>query len=436
MTQKAFVLFIMLGLSLVASVVPAAAQVPGPSGPYNSAFTIQNLESTAGTCMYELYDSAGTAIYTSSSFTVSADGSYFVYVGNLSIPSDAYSAVVSCDVNVAAVANFSGSGGASAASYGGVASANTAMAISLPGVYKSYHGYTSNVVVQNVGSSAADITLKIYAPGNPTPVAQATQSSVAPNAAAHFDQGTMMGLSDGLYSAKVESTQPVAAIVNIWNSAGQQYSYTGVVSGSTVVYAPVLMNNYHGFNTALTVQNLSGATTVVTVTYSSGKVSTANIAANSSQLFYTPNEGLPNWWLGSARIESGSGQIVALVTESDANNRAASYLGFAAGGTTANAPIVLKEYHGYSSSITCQNIGAAATDITVTYSNGVSETRSGVPVNGTALFYQPNNTSLPSGFNGSAVATALQDIVCVVNENQVTNPTKLDFLLTYEAISQ
>lgn len=436
MTRKVLAIIVVLGTILAAGALPVAAQVPGPNGPYNSAFTIQNLESTAGTCMYELYDSTGAAIYTSSSFTVSANGSYFVYVGNLSIANDAYSAVVSCDVNVAAVANFTGSGGASAASYGGVASANTATTISLPGVYKSYYGYTSNVVVQNVGSTAADITLKIYAPGNSTPVAQATQNNVAPNAAAHFDQGTMTGLGNGLYSAKVESTQPVAAIVNIWNTVGQQYSYTGVVNGSTVAYAPVLMNNYYGFNTALTVQNLSGATTAVTVTYSSGKVSTANIAANSSQLFYTPNEGLPNGWIGSAKIESDGGEIVALVNESDANNRAASYIGFASGSTTASAPIVLKQYYGYSTSITCQNIGTASTNITVTYSNGTSETWSGVPVNGTALFYQPNNTSLPSGFNGSAVATASQNIVCVVNENQVTNPTKLDFLLTYEAISQ
>jgi len=96
----------------------------------------------------------------------------------------------------------------------------------------------------------------------------------------------------------------------------------------------------------------------------------------------------------------------------------------------------LKKYYGYSTSITCQNIGTATTNITVTYSNGVVETKNNVAVNGTALFYQPNNTSLPDGFNGSAVVTASQPIVCVINENQVENPNRQDFLLTYEGIVQ
>ncbi|MCU0520259.1 MAG: hypothetical protein MUF84_06165 [Anaerolineae bacterium] len=433
--RRSMLIPLVLGLSLVVGILPVAAQVPGPNGPYNSAFTIQNLEATPGTCMYELYDGTGTMAYASTSFAVSGSGSYFVYVGGLTVPSNAYSAVISCDVNVAAVSNYTGSGGASAASYGGIASAKTAQNVSLPGVYKNYYGYNSNVVVQNVTAAPVDVTLKVYSPGNSTPVAQEQKLAVPANAAVSFNQATMAGLANGLYSAKVEATGAVAAIVNIWSSVGQQYSYGGVVSGSGTAYAPVLMNGYYGFNTALTVQNLGLTSTDVTVTYSNGKTSTASVAAGSSKLFYTPNEGLPAGWLGSAKIVS-SGEIVALVNESDSTNRAASYIGFATGSTSANAPIVLKTYYGYSTSITCQNIGAAPTNVTVTYSSGVTESRSGVAVNGTALFYQPNTAGLASGFNGSAVITAAQDIVCVVNENQVTNPTALDFLLTYEAVSQ
>jgi len=434
--RKLTAVALVLAVVLVAGVLPVGAQVPGPNGPYTSAFTIQNLGATQGSCMYDLYDANGTSAYQSSSFSVSGGGSYFVFVGNLSVNPAAYSAVISCDVEVGAVSNYTGSGGGSAASYGGVASADTAMNVSLPGVYREYYTYNSNVVVQNVGSAAADITLKIYAPGNSTPVAQVTETGVAPNAAAHFDQSTMVGLANGIYAADVESTQNVAAIVNIWNAAGQQYSYNGVVAGAAVAYAPVLMNGYYGFNTALTVQNLGSSVANVTVTYSNGSSSTASIAVGSSQLFYTPNEGLPAGWIGSAKIEAPGGEIVALVNESDSNNRAASYTGFVSGSTTSNAPIVLKEYYGYSTSITCQNVGAAATTINVAYSSGATDSASGVGVNSTALFYQPNVAALPTGFNGSAVITASEDIVCVVNENQVTNPLQLDFLLTYEAIAQ
>lgn len=435
--RKSMLVLLVLGLLLVVGVIPVAAQVPGPNGPYTSAFTIQNLDATAGTCMYDLYGPAGgSPAYSSTSFAVSANGSYFVYVGNLTVADGSYSAVISCDVNVAAVSNYTGSGGASAASYDGIASANTAANVSLPGVYKGYYGYNSNVVVQNVTSSPVNVTLNVYAPGNSTPVATEQKLAVPANASVSFDQSTMSGLANGLYSAKVEATGAVAAIVNIWSSVGQQYSYDGVVSGSTMAYAPVLMNGYYGFNTALTVQNMGTTSTNVTVTYSNGKVSNATIAAGASQLFYTPNEGLPGGFLGAAKVVSSGADIVALVNESDSTNRAASYVGFSAGSTSANAPIVLRAYYGYSTSITCQNIGAAATNITVTYSNGVTEVKNSVGANSTALFYQPNTVGLANGFNGSAVMTASQDIVCVVNENQVTNPTALDFLLTYEAVSQ
>jgi hypothetical protein len=435
--RKIMAVTLVLAIALVAVVVPVGAQVPGPNGPYTSAFTIQNLDATQGSCMYELYDAAGVMKYQSSSFSVSGSGSYFVFVGNLVVDAAAYSAVISCDVNVAAVSNYTGSGGGSAASYGGVASADTAMNVSLPGLYKNYYTYNSNVVVQNVGSSNADITLKIYAPGNSTPVAQVQALGVAPNAAAHFDQSTLTTLANGLYSAKVESTQNVAAIVNIWNAAGQQYSYNGVVAGAAVAYAPVLMNNYYAFNTALTVQNLGAAPANVTVTYSSGKTSTATIPVGSSQLFYTPNEGLPTGWIGSAKISAPGGEVVALVNESDSNNRAASYMGFTAGSMSSNAPIVLKEYYGYSTSITCQNVGTVPTTINVAYSSGATGSATGIGANSTALFYQPNVAALATGFNGSAVMTSTAaDIVCVVNENQVTNAQQLDFLLTYEAIGQ
>lgn len=428
----------LLTLILIVSfvvVVPAAAQVPGPGGPYNSAFTVQNLGATDGTCQYTLYSGTGAAALTSASVTVQGNKSYFVYVGGLGVTAGQYSTVISCDVNVAAVSNFTGAGSAWSASYSGVSAAQTANTVSFPGLYKNYYGYYTNVVVQNAGSSPIDVTLKIY--NGATLVDTETKTAVPGNASVSFDQKNRTTLSNGIYAGVVEATGPVAAMVSVWDSVGQQYAYNGFTSGTAVAYAPVLMKNYYGFNTALTVQNVGTASATVKVTYSNGATNTQTVPAKASQLFYTPNEaGLPAGWLGSAKIEATGSTVVALVNESDVNNRAASYTGFASGGKTANAPIVLKTYYGFSTSITCQNIGAAAANITATYSNSVTEARTGVPVNGTALFYQPNTTGLPASFNGSAVITSSENIVCVVNENQVTNPVKSDFLLTYEAIVQ
>jgi hypothetical protein len=418
----------------IISAMPAIAQVPGPGSPYNSAFTIQNLESKDGTCVYTLYGADGSPAFTSATTPIQANKSIFVYVGNLSMNAGLYSVVISCDVNVVAVSNYTGSGGAYAASYAGVTAAQTALTVYFPGLYKNYHGYYSNVVVQNASNTSVNVTLKIYQGATLVD----SETKIAPaNASVVFDQKNRASLPDGIYAGVVEATGPVAAMVNIWNNAGEQFAYSGFTSGSSVVYAPVLMKFYHGFRTALTVQNMGDAEVTVRVTYSNGATNTKTIPAKASQLFYTPNEaGLPNGWLGSAKVEiiSGTGPIVALVNEADDKSRAASYTCFAGGSGASYAPIVLKRYHGYSSSITCQNVGTETTDITVTYSNGVVETRNNIAPNGTALFYQPNNASLPDGFNGSATIMASQPVVCIINQNQVDNPTAQDFLLAYEGI--
>ncbi len=429
--RKLVLLFVLL-VTLV-GVLPVAAQTPGPGGPYNSAFTVQNLDNVDGTCQYALYDAAGTAVLTSAATAIQANKSMFVYVGGLSVSEAMYSAVISCDVNVAAVSNYTGSGGAYAASYSGVTASDTATMVSFPGLYKNYYGYYTNVVVQNAGSASINVTLKIY---NGATLVDSETKTVPANASVVFDQKARAALPNGIYAGVIEATGPVAAMVNVWNSVGQQYAYNGFTSGSEVAYAPVLMKNYYGFNTALTVQNVGDDAVDVTVTYSNGVVKTVNIPAKASHLFYTPNEtGIPGGWLGAAKIEAPGGNIVALINESDPNNRAASYTGFSAGGLKANAPIVLKKYYGYSTSVTCQNLSNAQATITATYSNGVTESKTAA-AGSTALFYQPNTPGLSNGFNGSAVFESDQPIVCVVNENQVENTTKKDFLLTYEAIVQ
>lgn len=425
---------ILVVIAVLISAAPAAAQVPGPGGPYNSAFTVQNLEAKDGTCQYTLYDASGNPAYTSAAAPIQANKSVFVYVGGLSVGAGMYSVVVSCDVNTAAVSNYTGSGGAYAASYSGVPAAQTATTAYFPGLYKNYYGYYTNVVVQNASNTSINVTLKIYQGAT---LVDSETKTVPAYASVVFDQKARAPLPNGIYAGVVEATGPVAAMVNVWNNVGQQFAYNGFTSGSSVAYAPVLMKSYYGFNTALTVQNIGDTSAEVTVTYSNGVTNTKTVPAKASQLFYTPNEsGLPTGWIGSAKVEAPGGSIVVLVNESDANNRAASYTGFVAGGTTSNAPIVLKRYYSYSTSITCQNIGTASTNITVTYSNGAMETKNNVAVNGTALFYQPNTVGLPNGFNGSAIITASQPIVCVINQNQVDNPAAQDFLLTYEGIVQ
>jgi hypothetical protein len=424
---------ICVAILFIGIVSGVSAQVPGPGGGYNSGFTIQNLSASTASCVFQIYDQSGTSVYSSSSISINPNGSYFVYVGNLSIPNGLYSAVVSCDQPVRSVVNMSTSNGY-AASYEAAASSDISSILYAPGLYKNYYGYNSSLVVQNASNSLITITLNIYPLGSGTPITTITAVSVPPGASRGFDLASI-SIPNGAYSGKVTSEGPVVGVVNIWNSSGQQYQYTAMTTGTTAAYAPVLMKNYYGFNTALTIQNVSGSSGIITITYSSSLVITASIPANGSILRYTPNESLPNGWIGSARIDS-SVPVVALVNESGAFNRAASYTAFGSGFLQLRAPIVLKRYYGFSSSVTCQNISnSSPTNVTITYSNGYSQPPVSVSPNGTVVFYQPNAAGLPDGFNGSATITSdSQPIVCVVNQNKTEDTSNQDWLLAYDAI--
>jgi len=129
-----------------------------------------------------------------------------------------------------------------------------------------------------------------------------------------------------------------------------------------------------------------------------------------------------------------------LVNESTDKNRAASYSGFATGSTTVRAPIVMRRYYKYNTSVTCQNIGSAAATMSISYGGIAGTTTSpSIPVNGTHMFYQLTDTLLTDNFIGSATVTSAENIVCIVNEDQNEPPERdqiMDQLYAYNGIGQ
>ncbi|MFV2043819.1 MAG: hypothetical protein ACC700_11370 [Anaerolineales bacterium] len=440
--RLSFVIALIMSLALVQVV---SADTPAPGGPFSTAFRVQNLSGTSANCVYTLYDNTGSSAYTSSSTAIAPGDGMFVFVPNISgLASGSYSAVVSCDQQVAAVTNFSDAD--SGASHSGISSPGTTWYA--PGVYDNYYDFYSNIVVQNATGSTVDITVDYYAAGSASPVHSETQTNVPAYASANFEQEGLSQLSQNVtYSAKITGTGNIAPIVNLYGRGAvdnQLYSYNPVSSGATKVYAPVIMNNYYGYNTALTVQNNGTATTSVTITYGTGQIWSGDVGANASVAFYTPASGVPAGSLTGAVIEStsaGSGAqpIVALVNESNSFNRAASYIGFASGGTEVRLPIVMRRYYDYNTSITCQNVGSGSTTMTLEY-GGVSGSNSSpsIAAGNIHLFYQPNDSLISDGFNGSATITASEPIVCVVNEDQNEGSlatTSMDQLYAYEGIA-
>jgi hypothetical protein len=448
--MKKISLTLVILLSLLAVQV-VSADTPAPGGPFSTAFRVQNLEGTAASCTYTLYDASGTDVHTISPTTVQPGDSMFVYTPNIvGLASGTYSAVVSCDKQVAAVANWGDAD--SGASFNGVSSPGTTWYA--PGIYDDYYDYYSTIIVQNTTGSTVDIDVEIYAPGSSSPTTTQSATSVPAYASVSFEQEGLGALSDNVpYSAKIIATGEVGAIVNIYGRVaydGQLFSYNAFAAGDTTFYAPVIMNNYYGYDTALVVQNIGAETTHITVSYATGETQEQDLASNSAATFYTPVSGIPSGdgpGLNSATITSttagfGAQPIVVLVNESNSYNRAASYVGFSSGGTEVRAPALEKRYYAFNSSMTCQIISGGPATMTIEYfgAGGSSLGTTVSPSKSTGethVFYIPNETYIPDGWLGSAKVTSTADIVCIVNQDMNEPPestTSMDQLYSYEGI--
>jgi hypothetical protein len=302
-----------------------------------------------------------------------------------------------------------------------------------------------------------------------------------PMGAGHtFTQADNAALPNGFIgSAKIESLgagtagcgadtvagQGLVAIVNIVIAPGPSVgnpstlglfgSYNAIISGGSVAYAPVLANNYYNNNSSLTILNLRGSAQWVRVTYGDGSVKEKQVGGNSSQLWYTPNEGPAVGWFGGGKAACITGQggsittdceIVATINQINTSGGFASYNAFKSGAGTVRLPIVNRlyspAYGGYTTSVTCQNIGSIATNVSLALTGGMTvPSVTGVAPNGTAFWYlnKATYTGVTPGFNGSATATASApgaQIVCIGQQNGETPPTAGDWLTTYNGINQ
>jgi hypothetical protein len=443
--MKRFVFLIVVSLLMALAVGVVSADVPGPAdGGFSSAFRVQNLDATDNAvCHVSFRNAAGSEA--PGSFTgapiIPGDSLYVFTPQVTGLAPGMYSAVISCDREVAAVVNFSDN--SSGASHSGISGSDAADTWYAPSIYNNYFNYYSNVVAQNASSGSIDITLKIYEAGVVAPVSTQTIPNVPAGASISFDQSTNTSLQQNkAYSAVIEGTGNVAAIVNIYGlgpANRQLYSYNPFAGGSEVAYAPVIMNNYFGYNTALTVQNVGAAATTVTVTYGTGHTENANIGPGASRVFlnFGTHTNLPSGTITGAKVQAAAGgQIVATVNESLSGAAyAASYSAAASGSKTVNAPIVMRSYFTYHSSVTCQNISGATQNITINYSNGQSTTVTGVANGSSAVFLQQFDTKIPTGFIGSAVMTSAGDMVCVINQSPNAAPGQ-DQLYAYDGIGQ
>jgi len=230
-------------------------------------------------------------------------------------------------------------------------------------------------------------------------------------------------------SALVASTgEPLVVVDNQTADGGYTQSYNGFNAGATTVYVPALYDGYYTWGASLNVRKIGAGATTVTVAYSDGSTSsTCNLSdATPSCLLYMPTAHDGAAKLFAATITSSSLPVVAIVNAANPNKQAQTYGGFVSGAGTAGLPTVMKKYYGWDTAFTCQNIGAVATTLNISYQGYAPQAYNtpSLAAGASIEIYQPGEAFLPNGYRGSVTVTAGAvgaEIACIVNETHGAN---------------
>jgi len=309
--------------------------------------------------------------------------------------------------------------------------------------------YGSGITCVNLDNAAGTFVITFYK-ADGSQAGQINDSIAAQGVKLYFTPNIAALPASFLGSAVVSSDVQLACSVNTQTTAGllRVGTSNGVPSTKTgsPLYVPQILNNLGGFSSYVAVQNTTNAAASVTTTYynSAGavvKTFSQNIPANSSFVFYQDNGDLPAGFVGSAKFESsaalaGTAAIYNAGTAAG-NAQLLSYNAFTSGATKVFGPRVVKNLSsvGFTSGITCQNVGTTTVDITADITmqdqgagnavktaqlskTGVAPGVSWGPYLGSVL----GNATL-DGINagvGGVVINATGPVACIFNEDNRT----------------
>ena len=433
--KKTVIASAIVALLLALMAMPSAAQL-GDIG--DSSFTVQNVGSGKATVSITFVKEDGTEITPTplngnqpNPFELASGASFEVHVPSIpNLPAGRYSAIIRSTEEIVAIANLIGQNAAGKIFYNGSYSgaAQGASPVYLPSFVYKFYGWNSLISVQNTGSGPANVTVS-YTCQDGTK-AQSSKSNLAKGAAVHFDLETSApsGLPGGgcSGSAVITSNEPVVVVDNQSAGGGQTQSFNTFDQGAAKVYIPANYNDYYTWNSSLNVVKIGSGTSNVTVKYSDGGQSTCSLTdAKPSCLLYMPTEH-PAKGKFAATIEATGKPVVAISNAANPANQAQTYGGFTAGADTVGLPTTMKQYYGWDTSFTCQNIGTTATALNISYQGYASKAyntptlASGASVE----VYQPGESFLPNGYRGSVTVKANAsggEIACIVNQTQPAN---------------
>ena len=299
------------------------------------------------------------------------------------------------------------------------------MNVYVPMLFKDAFGgnYDAALYIQNMGSSAANITMKYYdSNGSLT----CTQNDAIPALAS---RGYWLPSLNCLGSAWVggvviTSDQRITAVGRPHIGA-EVMTYNGFDTGSTSMYVPMLFKDAFGgdYDAALYVQNVSGNSASVTMKYydSNGSLTcTQNdtIPALASRGYWLPSLNcLGSSWVGGVVVTSN--RAVVAVGRPHIGTQITTYDGFATGNTTTAAPMLFKDAFGgnYDAALYVQNVSGNSASVTMKYydSNGslTCTQNDTIPALASRGYWLPSLNCLGSSWVGGVIVTSDQSVVAV-----------------------
>ena len=313
-----------------------------------------------------------------------------------------------------------------------------------PVIMKDYWDWYSILTLLNTGSAMASGNVEYYGPNGITPVRTDPFSLPLNDSLSTNYSG---GAEDTLYSARIVSDQPLAAVVLQYNYYAVLQTYNCLSAGASPVYAPVIVNNYYGWDTSVNVQNTSPYQASVTIQYynQNGLLVASHpnrsIPPYASRSYYSPSESLPDPFIGTARITLANQPVAVVVNQSyphgGSTTRGQSYDGTSSGRPYVVLPDVLNYYGGenWVSSVNVQNLGTSSTVATLTY-QGQSVNSPTINQKGFFSFYVPNYWgTTPSRGPATVSASASQPVAVVVNHASV-DQTGVDLARYYNGCNR
>ena len=412
-------LFLLFTLILLFSVTVVSAQVSYPNSTFTS-YQVVNLDNQPANITVQYYDQNGNPSSYSANFrNVPPNGAVTVQQSLESgLASGQYSAVISSDRRIAAIANqqlgVSGSGGSIPpfSSYSAFSEGSTQ--VTLPVIMYNWYGYYTELFVQNVSSNPATNIQISYTPttlggcttGKTGSETVASSSNPLPAYASRKISNfgaSFLGATGGtgacatyngrfLGMAKITADQPVAVVVNEIVQ-DKLFTYNGFAQAGTTLLAPAYMRNWYNYYASLTIANPSTTSTAnITLTYTPGSGSNPStvitayksIPAGRSITIYdgpgstgtdlSPVYDLPNErFFGSVKITSDI-PIVAMVNQEStpaAGKQSGSYNAFRQedAGSVISVPLVQSAFYDYYTSITIMTVDGSEANIRITYTS-------------------------------------------------------------------